>query len=38
MGELEDSLQNNFAHIGDLVLFLRQKTVDPDSDLSLDLE
>lgn len=38
--ELEDSLRNTFEAIGDLVLFLKQKSVDPypeEGDLGVDL-
>ena len=36
--ELEDNLRNSFEQLGDLLLFLKQKTIDsyPDEGISLD--
>jgi hypothetical protein len=36
--ELEDSLRNSFEQLGDLMLFLKQKTIDayPDEGISLE--
>ena len=38
MPELEDNLRNSFEQMGDLLLFLKQKTIDsyPDEGISLD--
>jgi hypothetical protein len=41
MPELEDSLRNTFESVGDLVLFLKQKSIDPypeEGNISVDLD
>ncbi len=38
MQELEDSLRNSFEQDGKLSLFLKQKTVNPDPDMGLELD
>ena len=35
--DLEDSLKNSFVQIGDLILFLKQKSIDPNMNLGLPL-
>jgi len=35
--DLEDSLVNSFSQIGDLILFLKQKSIDPSKNLGLPL-
>lgn len=37
MVELEDGIRNAFEYLGDLVLFLKQRSVDPDSQMGGDL-
>jgi hypothetical protein len=38
MPELEDALRNSFEGVGDLVLFLKQKSIDPYPDEATDVD
>jgi hypothetical protein len=38
MIELEDNLRNVFENLGELTLFLKQKTIEPEEELSSEAE